>query len=169
MIQDAKSSQRPFKVTMESYNTHKVGLIDAEGFEPSLYALDVNFRLFNENINRIYYGTVSGDIVNTAGTDILRDYMQAVGNGNRENLRNSLENYKCYFHRDVASGFRLDFRTFMQEQKRIVVCFIKKDTNIRNDVKIIERHISPSSTYYIDPEHSSILYELYKERGRKNK
>jgi hypothetical protein len=160
-----KLQQRSFKVAMESYNTHKVGLINADGYEPPLYALNVNFALHNESINRIYYGTVSGDVLNVTDTNILRNYMQAVGNSNRQNLRNSLESYKCYFHIDVVSKFRLDFRSFKQNGKYIVVCFIWKNTSFMNDEKIIEKHVSPSSTYYIDPEHSSILYDIYKEKG----
>ena len=127
--------------------------------------MDANFKLQDVNINRIYYGTVSGRVPDVIGTDILRDYMRAVENGDSENMRNSLDNYKCHFHIDITSGFRFDFRTFRLEQKCIVVCFIWEDNVFMNDDKIIATHVSPSSTYYIDPEHSSILYEIYKERG----
>ena len=43
-----------FKVTMENFNTYKVGLINSEGFEPPLYTLDVNFSLHCTNIERIH-------------------------------------------------------------------------------------------------------------------
>jgi len=154
-----------FKVTMENFNTYKVGLINSEGLEPPLYTLDVNFSLHGTNIERIHYGTMSGEVPNSNDTTLLREYMQSVGNGYRGDLRNSLETYKCHFYRDANSGCRLDFRSFQHQQKYIVVCFIWKNTVYMKDDKIIEQHRSPSCTYYIDPEHSSILYDIYKAKG----